>query len=356
MPIYKLSQNQIEPLTKTTFAKLGLHERHDLQRLLRKNIKVIAPDTMVIAEECSQWDASHCRIDLLCVDRCANLVVVELKRTEDGGHMELQAIRYAAMVSTMTFDQAVVAFENYLQQTGSGDTDARGTLLDFLSWDEPNEDQFAQEVKIVLASADFSLELTTAVLWLNQRDLDIRCVRLQPYDLSGQVVVDVQQIIPPPEAAEYQVGVRDKVRKEREARTGLADFTKYDLKLGQTEYKGKPKRQVILLMFQYLVGSGIPPEDVLKSCGPDLGGRFLYWVDGDVESDEFVRRATAACSEIGKVFNKIKWFCSNEQLIRFGGRTYAVSNQWGGAHWLNTITSIRDAFPDRGIVFTAVPR
>jgi len=32
-----------------------------------------------------------------------------LKRTEDGGHLELQAIRYAAMVSTMTFDQAVSA-------------------------------------------------------------------------------------------------------------------------------------------------------------------------------------------------------------------------------------------------------
>jgi hypothetical protein len=28
--------------------------------------------------------------------------LVELKRTADGGHMELQALRYAAMVSTMT--------------------------------------------------------------------------------------------------------------------------------------------------------------------------------------------------------------------------------------------------------------
>jgi len=31
-------------------------------------------------------------------------VAIELKRTEDGGHMELQSTRYAAMVSTMTFD------------------------------------------------------------------------------------------------------------------------------------------------------------------------------------------------------------------------------------------------------------
>jgi len=33
-------------------------------------------------------------------------VVIELKRTNDGGHMELQAIRYASMVSAMTFERA----------------------------------------------------------------------------------------------------------------------------------------------------------------------------------------------------------------------------------------------------------
>ena len=147
-----------------------------MQRLLRENIAVIAPDTLVIAKEYGEWDDSRRRIDLLGFDREANLVVIELKRTEDAGHMELQAIRYAAMVSTMTFDQAVAAFDRYLRQIGCEDADARGELLAFLGWDEPDHDQFAQEVKIVLASAEFSLELTTAVLWLNQRDLDIRCV------------------------------------------------------------------------------------------------------------------------------------------------------------------------------------
>jgi len=46
------------------------------------------------------------RIDLLCLDTNANLVVVELKCDDDGGHTELQALRHAAMVSSMTFDQA----------------------------------------------------------------------------------------------------------------------------------------------------------------------------------------------------------------------------------------------------------
>ena len=78
----------------------GLHERRDLQRLLRENVEVIAPETLVIAEEFGDWEDSRRRIDLLAVDKAANLVVIELKRTEDGGHMDLQSIRYASMVST----------------------------------------------------------------------------------------------------------------------------------------------------------------------------------------------------------------------------------------------------------------
>ena len=55
---------------------------------------------MVLAEEFGDWEDSRRRIDLLCLDPNAQLIVVELKRTVDGGHMELQALRYSAMVST----------------------------------------------------------------------------------------------------------------------------------------------------------------------------------------------------------------------------------------------------------------
>lgn len=45
--------------------------------------------------------------------------------------MELQAIRYAAMVSAMTFDRVVEVYAEYLVQIGS-DLDARSSVLEFL--------------------------------------------------------------------------------------------------------------------------------------------------------------------------------------------------------------------------------
>lgn len=212
MPIYEITPDKIVAIPRTSFAEAGLLERMDLQRLLREQIGVLAPDTLVLSEEFADWEDSRRRIDLLAIDRDANLVVIELKRTEDGGHMELQALRYAAMVSTMTLERAVSVYASHL---GVEPEDAQTRLLEFLGWEEPDEERFAQDVRILLASAEFSKELTTAVLWLNQRDLDIRCVRLRPYRDGSRVLLDVTQVIPLPEADEYQVRLRDKETRER---------------------------------------------------------------------------------------------------------------------------------------------
>jgi len=224
MAIYELREDGIEPISQTTFSNEGVRERGDLQRLLRERLDIVLSDTMVIAEEFGDWEESRRRIDLLALDKQANLVVIELKRTEDGGHMELQAIRYAAMVSAMTFEKAVTAHARFLKNLGHDDDDAQESILTFLEWDEPDEEEFAQDVRIVLVSEDFSKELTTAVIWLNERMLDIRCIRLKPYSLEGRLLVDVQQVIPLPEAAEYQVQMREKEQKKRSSRWKQKDL------------------------------------------------------------------------------------------------------------------------------------
>jgi hypothetical protein len=172
---------------------------------------------LVIGEEFCQWEDSR-RIDLLVIDRDANLVVVELKRTEDGGHLELQAVRYAEMASTMTFEKAVEVYAAHLACVGRGNgADPRASISEFLGWEEPDEDRFAQDVRIVLLSAEFSKELTTAVMWLNDHGLDTRCVRLKPYKEECRVLLDAQQVIPLPEASDYMVRIREEAR-ERTAR------------------------------------------------------------------------------------------------------------------------------------------
>lgn len=212
MSLYRITPDRFEPVPATTFAAERVLERRDLQRLLRENIEVIDKDLLVIAEEFGNWQDSTRRIDLLCLSRDASLVVVEIKRTEDGGHMDLQAIRYAAMVSSMTLDQVVDAYA----QTKGGDTDAaRREITSFLLSDNRDAVELTGAVQIVLVSSDFSVEVTTSVLWLNRQGLDLRCIRLRPYRSGSEVLVDVSQIIPLPEAAAYEVKLREQEREKR---------------------------------------------------------------------------------------------------------------------------------------------
>jgi hypothetical protein len=225
MTIFQITKDNLVPLTETRFDAEGIYERKDLQRVVREHIEVFGDDLMVIAEEYGEWADSNRRIDLLCLDRLANLVVVELKRSEDGGHMELQAARYAAMVSAMTFEQMVSAHARY-RNAAEPETDvARSSVLEFLGWEGPNEDAFGGDVRIILAAADFGKELTTSVMWLNDHGLSIRCVRLKPYKMdTGAILVDVQQIIPLPEAVEFQTQIGVKKQAERRQRAERFDM------------------------------------------------------------------------------------------------------------------------------------
>jgi hypothetical protein len=225
MTLYELTKTSFTAIKRVSFAEQSIQERSDLQRILRTHINVIGDDLYVLAEEFGDWDDSKRRIDLLAIDREANLVVIELKRTNDGGHMELQAIRYASMISTMTFERAVEVHARYqtkLQPLNeSSDTTltrAREQLLTFLNWEDPDSGTFGSDVRIVLVSEDFGKELTSAVLWLRDHNIDIRCIRLRPYEHNGSTFIDVQPLIPLPEVQEYQIKLRQKELKQTEQR------------------------------------------------------------------------------------------------------------------------------------------
>ena len=215
MPFFEVDGQSLSRLSRISLADAEIRERRDLQRLLRVQMAALVPDVLVIAEEFGDWEDSRRRIDLLGLDRQANLVVIELKRGDTGVHMELQAVRYAAMVSTMTFDQAVAAYASHL---GEPDLEARDRILGHLGWSDANDDEFAQDVRLVLLSEDYSRELTSSILWLNGKGLDITAFRVGAYKLGQRLLMEFQQIIPLKEAEDYQVKVRNKQLVEQSAR------------------------------------------------------------------------------------------------------------------------------------------
>ena len=314
MSIYTLSEDGIEEVKRTSFQEKGILERKHLQAYLRDKINVISPDTLIISEEFSEWDESKRRIDLLGIDKKANLVVIELKRTETGDYMELQALRYSAMISAMSFENCISVYQKYIDHR-SLELDAKNELLTFLEWDSPLEEDFAPDVKIILASADFSKELTSSVLWLINKGICITCVKLTPYQFHKDILLDVSQIIPLPESEDYLIKIKEKNEERKKVQyNSNRDYSEYEF--GDSFYKKSPLVHQVLR--SYIEQNPNTTFVELKEAFPD-----------SIQGSHGVFKTAEDAQEIMERTGHKRHYVEVSELIKLKDEIIATSNQWG---------------------------
>ncbi|TBM15325.1 PDDEXK family nuclease [Hafnia alvei] len=330
MALYNISNKILVPLEKTKFSIEGLQERYDLQAAIKNNIDILAPDCLVIAEEFSDWEDSRRRIDLLAIDKQANLVVIELKRDEVGAHMELQALRYAAMISTMSFSKACEYYQDYISKNNLN-LIAKDTILDFVELEDTELVNFGKDIRIILASAGFNKELTTTAIWLRDKGVDISCVKITPYSFKNEVLINAEQIIPVPELNEYQIKFREKHSEQ------IASSTKSEKDYSNYQYKGIVfnKRNLALAIFTDWIEKNKPASfDELK--------KQLVGV---------INNRTIALAEIISDERKRRYHINKDDLIKLvSGEVIAISNQWG----IGNIERVLDFFRQDGFVVEKV--
>lgn len=243
--IVPATRDKVETISPSNFKDLKVWERRHLQEWIRTNPGMLlqgdsdSDDAVLIVsmefDQFSYGDHENIadRLDLLGIDKNGNLVVIEFKRDLKAGYAELQAIRYAAMISSMTIDELVPIYVRYLQRFPPPGEDAitlelaRRRIVEFAFGDVSRPKELSKRPRIILCSQDFSPQITTTVLWL-QPQVDIRCVKLTPYEVDGKIVIVPNVIIPLPEAKEYQVRIARKeaaqAQAERQSNAGRFDF------------------------------------------------------------------------------------------------------------------------------------
>jgi hypothetical protein len=345
MTLFEVTADALQAIPPTDFATEQIWERRDLQRLLRDNIAAVDESLLVVAEEFGDFEGSNRRIDLLCIDRDARVVVVELKRTYDGGHMDLQALRYAAMVSSLTFDQVVDAFERHLAHVmPDRQGDGREILADWL--DDTDADELSGDVRIVLVSAGFGVEITTTVLWLTTAyDLDITCIRLVPHRVGGRILLDVTQLIPLPEAEEFTIRLRRRERAARAASSGR-DWTQYVISTPQGESKPLRKRWAILELVQGLHKAGVP----MVAIADVVPGARIISAPGTLIGADLISQFSQKYKSFGN--NIHKWF--TDHPIHHDDVTWLVSNAWG-RQTAPTLDRLLELAPSQGFRYREAP-
>jgi hypothetical protein len=175
------------------------------------------------------------RADLFAVSTDGELVVIEIKRDaldEKGRReaMEFQAIRYAAASRKMTAEAIISMFADYLAglaeisgATSNAGADQRSQAVSKLCKHLADEDEELTEAdleerldprtkqKIYLVAAGYEPDVLSACAWLREHEIDIACFRLRPYKISGQLLLERERLIPPPELDEFFVEMRPSV-------------------------------------------------------------------------------------------------------------------------------------------------
>jgi len=206
MPLFSVSDDRtaLSSVPQQQFEDLSILEEKHFQEMFRTFPAhmegIFGEPLFVIYNEYNIWNDSRREIDLLALDQNADLVVIELKRTQDGGHMELQAIRYAAMISRMTFTQVVAAHQKYLLKHGAAQSEseeAETRLREFLGR-EFGEIEIGNRPRIMLIAPGFSKEIVTAVLWLIEGGINIECYTAEAYEVDSRILMKIERTLPVP--------------------------------------------------------------------------------------------------------------------------------------------------------------
>lgn len=219
------SANRLRRLERASFSALGFREREHLQEWLAAMPDALC-ETMgegedgllIIQKEFDGFDGTRERLDLLALDRNGQLVVIENKLDDSGRDVVWQALKYAAYCSSLKKTEIVGIFQQYLDRHGGGD--AVGAICEFLGEDTLDEIVLndGTNQRVVFIAANFRREVTSTVLWLREHQIDARCIKVMPYKFGEELFVDLQQVIPTPEAADYMIRMAEKDSEEKSAK------------------------------------------------------------------------------------------------------------------------------------------
>jgi hypothetical protein len=208
--------NRITPLQARKFGDLNFTERNHLQEWLANMPEALGEELLVIQKEFDGFDDTRERLDLLALDKDGNLVIIENKLDDTGRDMVWQTLKYASYCSSLSKLQIIEIYQRYLNRYQQGG-DASGLLCEFLGVEDTEELKLNQgnSQRLMMVAANFRKEVTSTALWLLGYGIQVQCFKTTPFSDGEQLYLNVEQIIPTPEAKEFMIGMNAKEAEEK---------------------------------------------------------------------------------------------------------------------------------------------
>lgn len=221
--------NKLTKIVKTTFHELGFKEREHLQEWIAKAPSCLDEELLIIQKEFDGFDGTNERLDLLALDRSGALVIIENKLDDTGKDVTWQALKYVSYCSTLSKTQIVSIYQAFLDKQGKGEK-AEDKLVEFFDGKSMDEIELNEEdQRMILVAGNFRKEVTSTVMWMINHNISVKCFKATPYKHGDDLLLDIEQIIPVKEAADYYIKMADKAKESqsvKESNKGIEELRK----------------------------------------------------------------------------------------------------------------------------------
>ncbi|WP_276783204.1 DUF4268 domain-containing protein [Thalassolituus oleivorans] len=208
--------NRIIPLQARKFGDLNFTERNHLQEWLANMPEALGEELLIIQKEFDGFDDTRERLDLLALDKDGNLVIIENKLDDTGRDVVWQTLKYASYCSSLSKLQIIEIYQRYLNRFHQGG-DASALMCEFLGVEDTEELKLnlGNSQRLMMVAANFRKEVTSTALWLLGYGIQVQCFKTTPFSDGEQLYLNVEQIIPTPEAKEFMIGMNAKEAEEK---------------------------------------------------------------------------------------------------------------------------------------------
>lgn len=257
------------PIALSPVAFSGRVDELTLERWIVENPDLVGEKLLVLGHQLAEFEEDKDRLDILALDRFGEIVLIELKVTEDFRVTDLQALAYAGAYAKRTSKDLAGTLERHMRKqaaapvvaaaadapalvdavrnppgsTGPGRTangsaaatvsstaaaapvvtaeDARAAIASFIEIDDFSEWQPSQHVRIKLVAPNFPRRVLQTVKWLG----DVYSVRVEAITVRlfetapKKYSIAFERLLPLPTEDQFDMTVREREERQRQENT-----------------------------------------------------------------------------------------------------------------------------------------
>jgi hypothetical protein len=193
----RINNESLEPIHTTDLKSEGFYEEDNLHEWFINNPEYFLEEELLVIGNEVRLQATNDRIDVLAIDRDANLTVVELKRGKLKNGVESQGLNYVSHIAEWGYEEIEQRFDKFKngeigQQLYDQKTDLDEELRKFTEQDEiPNNNQ-----RMVYIGERLGHRTEKVTRWLSSQGIDVTVAVFEVYRDNERIYLDTTQELP----------------------------------------------------------------------------------------------------------------------------------------------------------------